>query len=118
VNIRTLWNLWWSGNRAERVSPYRQIRCDDLTDKGDKSLLSKAKYVVDFLVMLNAMNGEPHGKVGQDSSVELKDRVFQHVFELYQLSLYPEKSTEEVDLMRVGQRSYVTVYDAIKNHLK
>jgi hypothetical protein len=68
--------------------------------------------------MLNAMNGEPHGKVGQDSSVELKDRVFQHVFELYQLSLYPEKSTEEVDLMRVGQRSYVTVYDAIKNHLK
>jgi len=45
-----LWNLWFNGNRQQRISPYRNIELHDLTDRKNKHLLSRYKTAMKKII--------------------------------------------------------------------
>jgi len=50
VTAFQLWNLWFGGNRTERISSYRKIQPYDLMDKKNKHLLSRGKMVMKKII--------------------------------------------------------------------
>ena len=41
-----MWDLWWSGNLAERHAPFRKLRGFDLNNRNDQSNLSKVSKIM------------------------------------------------------------------------
>lgn len=109
---RNIWDLWWLGNPRERYAPYRQIDQVDLANKKDHSYLSKAKFVIEKLVEV-CPGALSTAQLSKKNASEL-DEVFATVYGLMCELLYPSKTVEMLDRKRIGDRSYVTVYDHMK----
>jgi len=44
---KEMWNLWWFGNKSERIRPYQKLQPWNLKDSNDKDRLSKVKGVME-----------------------------------------------------------------------
>ncbi len=110
-NTRTLWDLWWSGNAALRYQPYRKIQSFDLhAGQVDKVKLSKARFVMNHLIEQEQCT-EASVRV---MAINERDQLFARAF--INLYMYLETALElaDFDARRYGDRSYLTVYDLIK----
>jgi hypothetical protein len=108
-NLKNLWDLWFVGDSERRISPYMRIKCFDLIGKSDKSLRSKAAVCISFMLSSGAVTES----MVLNSSQSQKDAYFAVHFNSLCRLLYPGKSPSELDIMRVGDRSFVTFYDSI-----
>lgn len=102
------------GNRAERIAPYRQIRQDDLYERKDHALLSKARYVIKCLIARCPLQST-YLDVSRKVQQEL-DAMFEIVYIKLCECIYPDTTLEKLDGRRVGDRSYLTIYDHSKKY--
>ena len=87
---KALWDLWYFGNQAERIGPYRHIsREHDLPLQKDKLQYSRTKKVIEFLTAFITPAMWPQGKdrVSQLSPTE-SDQLFSELFQLCLEQLY------------------------------
>lgn len=49
-NLRTIWDLWWGGDRVKRIGPYRFLKKYDVTIRKEKQYLSKARTTINILI--------------------------------------------------------------------
>ena len=105
-----MFGLWLKGNTIEQIGPYRflwsnDILIDEGTEDGRKATdrakvnLSKCKYVMTKLI--NAYN-----------KTEFQE-AYQNAFQTYVARLYPNIAANTIDLKRVGDNSYLSIYDAM-----
>ncbi len=112
-NVRTMWDLWWVGNPALQIQPYRKLRADDLKVITEKKGLAKARVVMN--VMCGYSGVENNVRIGetflQMTSVD-RDSKFAIAFKLLCDEAY--RNSEALDQRRVGEFSYFTFYDLLK----
>jgi hypothetical protein len=112
-NIRKLWDLWFTGNVEARISPYLNIKTIDLVSMKDKSYKSKAEFVIKY--MLSTLDNVTSTMITRGNQ-QMKDDLFVKSYSSLCNFLYPDKSAEELDLLRIGERSYVTFYEKLKRN--
>jgi len=89
----------------------------DLVNRTTQSYYAKAKYVVELIAFGNdqARNEVRKAFEERNITVEAYDQSFDAGFTLLcNTILYPGMSKDELQMRRVGDMSYVSVYDAIK----
>lgn len=110
-NVKTMWDLWLSGDKSKKIAPYRFITGKDLV-RSDHGSLSKLRFLMNELV------GRDPTLIKNLADLKPSDR--DKEFEVKYLSicskLYPTKSKEELDAMRIGERSYITIYELLKEY--
>jgi hypothetical protein len=111
-STKLLWDLWWLGDKGARIAPYRQIKASDLYQRCDHGLLSKAKYVMKALVA-RCPQGRSYVDVSRLGQPEL-DALFEVAYVALCGEIYADSTLEVLDDRRVGDRSYVTIYDLAK----
>jgi hypothetical protein len=119
VHVKILWDLWWSGNRAENIGPYKNLASRDVADENDKTYLSRARRVVTAVVeeaeRLNITTEQSIRKMNERE----RDKVFETAFYSLLTRLYPPGTTaEDLDKKRVGDLSYLSIYPSIPKRQK
>jgi hypothetical protein len=90
-----------------------------LPNQSDAQLLSKASYVVNVILDFADIRTPDQIRQVAQMSIDQRDKVFEKGFcSLFFSSIFPEQSTEEFEKRRVGELSYVHVYDLAKNFQK
>jgi hypothetical protein len=116
ITPKALWDLWYFGNQAENIGPYRYISVEhDLPIKKDKCQYSRAKKVMEYLGSLIVPSQLPQGKdrISQLSPAE-SDSVFSEVFKQSLRELYgEERKCRRNDDVTVG-RIYNLICDKNK----
>ena len=44
---KEMWNMWWFGNKSDRIRPYRELESWNLKEKSDRDRLSKVRGAMD-----------------------------------------------------------------------
>jgi len=109
--VRVMWDLWYGGHPEKRYGPYRKLVQDDLHDERDHPYLSKASLVMKKLVTL--CPGSPSATQMSTKTPAELDALFSAAFMSLCGLIYPGRDAEWLDKRRVGDRSYLTVYDKV-----
>lgn len=109
--VKEIWDLWWSGNVAQKITYYRQIHPGFDLPKSNKQYYSKAKYVINRLVYFSNVS-ETHIA---GLTLPQRDILFESCFvQLFSSTLDPGIEAELQDRRRFGELTYIRVYDRIK----
>jgi hypothetical protein len=106
-NVRTLWDLYWTGKPSEQIAPFRMLSGFDLNVKSDRQLLSKCNFIIKRLVQ----KSEKQPNTIMHSTVQQRDGFFETAM-VHQV--YPTESNEEIDKRKIGDLSFATFYDLVK----
>jgi hypothetical protein len=49
INFKTMWDMWYKGDRSKEIGPFRFLTQKDIKDKKNKVQLSRARGVMDKL---------------------------------------------------------------------
>jgi hypothetical protein len=109
-SVHALWDLWWAGNAMERLMPYCTLQTSDLDHKNDNQLLSKAKYVMHKLLE-SFDDSNFRDKALQQLSEEERGRLLERSYVAIFRELYPSEGTTDMELEKISDLSYVTLYD-------
>jgi hypothetical protein len=114
-DTKKTWDLWWGGDRARKICPYRILQSIDLYDPRDKQIMSKARKVIEAIeskaTELNLINSVNQRL--ETASVQRRDQVFEQAFPSLCKEIFEERFDEEDDMdkRRIGDMSILTVYD-------
>lgn len=109
--MRTLWDLWWHGDKTLNIAPYRMLHTFDLTKKENRSHLSKAGRV---MAVMEKIVKDDDGTVVLKKLGIVESRLkFASAFDSLCASFSPLSPIEEIDRRRYGDSSYITFYDII-----
>jgi hypothetical protein len=115
TDCRKLWDLWWDGNALKGYGPYRELRSFDLHIAADQQILSRAKFVMGKLV-------ENSGQARQSDIMSLpireRDDCFESAFMSVHRMIFPDVDITLIDKRRIGDLSFITLYDQIKKASK
>jgi hypothetical protein len=107
--------LWWDGNALKGYGPYRELRSFDLHIAADQQILSRAKFVMGKLV-------ENSGQARQSDIMSLpireRDDCFESAFMSVHRMIFPDVDITLIDKRRIGDLSFITLYDQIKKASK
>jgi hypothetical protein len=97
----------------ENMAPFRKLKGYDLNVKGDRTQLSKARFVIERCMMrfVNNMNASVINSI----SVTQFNTVFEEAYLALFQEIRPDGTVEELDARRVGDLSYTTLYELVKN---
>ena len=112
-----IWNLWWMGIKAEKIQPYRYLKSFDLSTRTMQSYFTKAKFVIELIAFRSDHPSVETRRAFEqgNSDINFFDVSFDTGF-MYICNniLYPGLTDTELQMRRVGDMSYVSVYDIIK----
>jgi len=119
--VTKLFEMWFEGATYEvdgvihRLCPLRKLKRFDFENQSDKVMLSKAGGVIQEIVDA----GRRLGLIRNINDLIDKQRnermdIFRRsLFYLYQTFICPEATTDDLDKLLIGDKSYPTVYDNI-----
>lgn len=111
-NVRNIWNLWWFGNRAESIRPYRLIRGKDLPKQ--KSTLSKTNTLMKAIIA----KAKSNKILAEEASVErLSTEQSAVLFEQTYNTILDEINRDTDNSRRkrrLGEDTQTTIYDHLK----
>lgn len=111
-NVRTVWNLYWGGRACDRIRPYRFLKAYDMYHKSDRGRWSKAISVVKQLI--SCIINHEDGPTSIAELASMPSYVRDDMFDLGVKELCSNEGVIPVRLLhKVGQLSYVTVYNNI-----
>ena len=103
--------MWYQGILASGIGPLRKLRSFDLTKPSDRSKLSKARKVIETVVLAA---GHPHESSVASMAPKARAVVFKHGF---------QRTTEKIlkrlvprfewGARRVDEMSYISFYDIV-----
>ena len=108
-SVPTTWNLWFFGNSAERISPFRQFKNFDMQTKRDKSYLSRSRSIMKLLCGIAIRDG----KIANLEALQRSDRsssstIFQYCFEIMM-----GESLRHREGRRISELSLSAVYNDV-----
>lgn len=109
-NVRTLWDLWWDGEKERRIAPYRFLKSYDVEKK---SRLSKGRCVMEYIIR-KCERATPYSIVRMN--LQSRDEVFTLGFEKLCSVCYPSDyadGLEALDSRRVGDITYIRFYELL-----
>jgi hypothetical protein len=118
ISVKIIWDYYWIGNPLLRYKPYRFLRGFDLPKKSDAQLLSKATYVVNVILDFAGVQSKEDVREVAAMNVDQRDKIFEKGFTALFSSIFPEQTLEDLDKRRVGELTYVHVYDLAKDFEK
>jgi hypothetical protein len=77
-------------------------------------LLSKWKFVVARIVTESGLTNNTI----RDLQIKQRDDLFEKAYLIIFQSLYPNLSTEEIDRRKIGDISFISLYDLLKKAIK
>ncbi len=104
-----IWESWWCGNKMDKISPLRHLKNYDLTSQSDRTLLSKARKVIDAVILISNLQFNDI----KNMSVVERDSLFESSFFNLCCKLCDVNSIDEFNRRRFSEVSYVTIYDYI-----
>ena len=112
MNMKVLWDLWWFGDQAESIRPYKHFKKSDMVVDGEKTKLSKARkmirQVIEYAVQLGAL---PNKDVNITLLGVLRaGNVFSVGFNYLVQQLEEKNHTKLGATRRYGEMAYTTVY--------
>ena len=111
-HLQMLWDLWWDGNPAEKLIPYRKLSPDDMPNNKEKAVFSKA---VNLMKELLTGTGDDGVQYGPNEILSLTKRERDQVFQELNLELckkaYPSWEDVDFDKKGVVSRKYSSIYD-------
>lgn len=110
-NCRTLWDLWWRGKPVDNIAPFKVIKSFDISNKSDKVLFSKAKFVIEALSKFNSAFSIQNLHTYTSNQLDV---FFETSYVGIFRRLSPDQFLETLDRRRIGDMSYVTFYDLLK----
>lgn len=110
--VKPMWDLWWFGDEASRIQPYRFLHTkfrSNLESKAQRGLVSKAARVVEEIVKRVPPNsdGTPSKAINEMSKAE-SDAAFKLGFSKLMTTLYGDNQVN-----RAGDKYYTTVANRI-----
>jgi hypothetical protein len=103
------------GNPSLGYPPFRQLHGFDIKEKGDRPLLSKAKYVVEMIADFGGYASESALIEVSNMTTIQRDAVFTKGYQALIESVYPDVTIEVLDRRRIGDYQFQYVYDLLKN---
>jgi hypothetical protein len=107
---KAVWDLWWDGLPVERIKPLRHLKSFDLS-RADGNNMSKARKV------LKALTGELTDEDVSALSISDRDNLFQDRYLQLFRKMYPDQSEDHHDRRRIGDLTYMTVYDLMSSSM-
>ena len=107
---KAVWDLWWDGLPVERIKPQRHLKSFDLS-RADGNNMSKARKV------LKALTGELTDEDVSALSISDRDNLFQDRYLQLFRKMYPDQSEDHHDRRRIGDLTYMTVYDLMSGSM-
>jgi len=114
TDCRKLWDLWWDGNPVKEYGPYRNLCPYDLSCAANHQILSRARYVMNKLIESSGL--EKRGII--QLPISSRDDCFENSFISLYRSINPDLEITSIDKRRIGDLSFITLYDQIKKALK
>jgi len=105
---KAVWDLWWDGLPVERIRPLRHLKSFDLS-RADGNNMSKARKV------LKALTVELTYEHVCALSISDRDNLFQDRYMQLFRNMYPDQPEDHHDRRRIGDLTYMTVYDLISS---
>lgn len=106
-SVKDVWCLWWNGHLLDKIQPYRRLRPADLRKKGDGSLLSRLKKVMNHIEeQMKLKNG---GKRIETMTPLENAQLFDQVFSSVLIHFFPKPEVAEAK----SSIKCITLYDYI-----
>lgn len=110
-NTRTMWDLWWCGNKHLKHPPYRFVRGYDLQSGVERTYLSKARKIVHMIVDAVQISDETIEKM----TIPEGDIVFEDGFLKVCACIAAQNNALHA---RIGDCSYITIADLVGKRTK
>jgi hypothetical protein len=115
TDCRKLWDLWWDGNTLKGYGPYRELRSFDLPIAADQQILSRAKLVMCKLI---ENSGQDRQRDIKSLPIRERDDCFESAFMSVHRMIFPDAVMTLIDKRRIGDVSFITLYDLIRKASK
>jgi len=110
--------MWWTGNQMLEICPLRSLDNEDMIHPSDKARQSKASLCITTIVntaeQLGLCSGTDLRTMGTTDRDKIFDKAFTHACSV----IFPGLSQEGFDRKRVGELSYLTLYDYFTYQLR
>jgi hypothetical protein len=110
VSVKVIFDYWFDGIPNLRYQPFRFLSGIHLSHKPSKTARSKAAGVIKALLKAGNV---AEAEVGSMKDIAHRDRVFEQCFLQLFRSLYPSEDDASFDRRRIGDLSYLHVYDLL-----
>lgn len=108
--MKVIFDYWFDGIPSLNYQPFRYLTGNDLTSKASKTARSKAAGVIKSLMKSGSTT---EAEVGSVKDLGRRDRIFEGCFLRLFRSLYPEDDDAAFDRRRIGDLTYLHVYDLL-----
>ena len=113
IPLKALWDLWYFGNKEQRIRPLKDIKDVDMHNDKSKVRRSRARGVMSFCEELMKEYGLLIDKTVEELSIIESDNVFHQLFSIVTRKL---RGRRKVD--RVEEKCYGTFYNWILKYKK
>eukprot|EP00602_Paraphysomonas_sp_CaronLab_P013122 CAMPEP_0185042226 /NCGR_PEP_ID=MMETSP1103-20130426/42225_1 /TAXON_ID=36769 /ORGANISM="Paraphysomonas bandaiensis, Strain Caron Lab Isolate" /LENGTH=523 /DNA_ID=CAMNT_0027582255 /DNA_START=1070 /DNA_END=2638 /DNA_ORIENTATION=+ len=105
-NVRTLWDLWWDGQQAQGIGPYKYIKGVDLVNRKDKCNLTKFSKIMEALTATASTLGliGPTRRIS-GMTVSERDDLFGKSYTKLCMDMHRVRLLEDLDKRKIGEMS-------------
>lgn len=112
-----MWQLWWEGDASRGYPPFRLLTGLDLKTRNEEAYLAKARRLIK--VLLDIYDATKSTSDYNSMTIGERDAVFKSAIkDLFRYFSYPPQDANgtiltdaQLEKKRVGEKSYLTVYD-------
>lgn len=109
--INRMWDLWWYGNRADRIQPYRRLKGFNLSVRVDKVNLSRLKKVIETIVNIaREMNLLQIDQRCESLTLQESADILRVAYHALCMRLYNSNTDVELEQYRIHDKTYNTIY--------
>ena len=116
-SVYTIWKLWYHGNPASRISPYKNLHSFDLKKNGDKVKLTRIRKVMGALERIIYDPEEEmlprDRRIATLGPAEAND-IFNKSFSRLCSSLYGVEGEDALQSHRIDDKNYNTIYEQMR----
>jgi len=110
VTVKCIFDYWFDGIPSLNYQPFRFLRGNDRSSKASKAARSRAAGVIGSLLK---SGNTTEAEVGSIKDLGRRDRIFEDCFLRLFRSLYPGEDDTSFDRRRIGDLTYLHVYDLL-----
>ena len=116
-SVYTIWSLWFRGNPASGIQPYKRLQAFDLKRNVDKVNLTRIRKVISALEQI--IYEPEHGILAVDRAIASlspaeDNDVFNRSFVILCKSLYDVEDEDALKRLRIADKNYNTIYEHLR----
>lgn len=118
-NVKSVYMLWFYGNKSERMAPLYKLSSCDLTEKSSKGHLSKTMTIMNMIreeaCILNYISKESDYEMSILPIIE-RENIFLKLYSSFCRRVFQTSDPEEFDNNRAGDVTIITIYNRLSRN--